>query len=243
MRRIVVTTATLMAFAGPAFGADLGLASYGGEPPAGPVTPWTGCYVGGFAGGLWASSDKWMVRTPGGDFYGQSLGGHDLNSWIGGVQSGCDYQFAGGFVIGFAGDYGWADASGSHPSTREFGVSYHSEIGSLASVTGRVGYAWGRVLGYVKGGAAWERDDYSASTIVVGTAYRASDTRSGWTIGGGGEYAITKFLSGFVEYDYYSFGTETIRLTPQIPGLRPGFLDIGESAQVVRAGLNLRFGG
>ena len=135
MRRIVVTTATLMAFAGPAFGADLGLASYGGEPPAGPVTPWTGCYVGGFAGGLGASSYKWMVRTPGGDFYGQSLGGHDLNSWIGGVQSGCDYQFAGGLMIGFAGDYGWSDASGSHPSTREFGVSYHSEIGSLASVT------------------------------------------------------------------------------------------------------------
>ena len=114
---------------------------------------------------------------------------------------------------------------------------------SLASVTGRVGYAWDRFLGYVKGGGAWEGDDYSASTILVGTAYTASDTRSGWTIGGGGEYAFTKHLSGFVEYNHYDFGTEDIRFTPQIVGLRPGFLDIEESANVVRAGLNLRLGG
>ena len=114
---------------------------------------------------------------------------------------------------------------------------------ALASVTGRIGYAWNRVLGYVKGGVAWERDNYSASTILVGTAYTASDTRPGWTIGAGGEYAINKFLSGFVEYDYYDFGTSEIRFAPRLVGLRPGFLDIEETASVVRAGLNLRFGG
>jgi len=194
-------------------------------------------------GRSWGESEKWIVRTPGGDFYGQSLGGHDLDDWIGGVQAGCDYQFPGGIVVGIAGDYGWTDAKGSHDSAREFGVAYHSEIESLASVTGRVGYAWDRLLGYVKGGASWEGVNYSASTILVGTAYRASDTRSGWTIGGGGEYAITSFLSGFVEYGYHDFGTDDIRLTPQLVGLRPGFLDIEESTQIVRAGLNLRFGG
>jgi outer membrane immunogenic protein len=137
----------------------------------------------------------------------RSLGGHDLDSFIGGVQAGCAYQF-GGLVVSVAGDYGWADASGSHPSAREFGVTYHSRIESLASVTGRVGYAWDRFLGYVKGGGAWERDSYEATTLISGTAYRASDTRSGGTIGGDGEYAITKFLSGFVEYDYYDFGPQ-----------------------------------
>jgi hypothetical protein len=58
-----------------------------------------------FAGGLWGSSDKCIVRTPGGDFYGQSLGGHDLDGFVGGVQAGCDYQFGGGLVVGVAGDY------------------------------------------------------------------------------------------------------------------------------------------
>jgi opacity protein-like surface antigen len=33
-----------------------------------------------------------------------------------------------------------------------------------------------------------------------------SDTRSGWTIGGGGEYTFTKHLFAFVEYSYLRFG-------------------------------------
>ena len=95
------------------------------------------------------------------------------------MQAGCDYQFAGGVVVGVVGDYGWTNAKGSHASAREFGVFYHSDIDSVASVTGRVGYAWDRLLGYVKAGGSWEEVDYAASTILIGTAYRASDTRSG----------------------------------------------------------------
>jgi len=237
-----LAAAALIAFAGRAMAADLGPSSYGNALPVPLAWSFTGCYVGGNASGLWGESERWIVRTPGGDFYGQSLGGHDLHDWIGGVQAGCDYQLPVGILFGIQGDYGWTDAKGSHASAREFGVFYHSDIESLAAVAGRLGYAWDRFLGYVKGGGAWEHVDYSASTILIGTAYRASDTRSGWTVGGGGEYAITKFLSGFVEYDYYDFGTETVRLTPQIAGLRPGYLGIEETTQVVRAGLNLRFG-
>ncbi len=241
VRKCLLATAVLITLGSPAIGADL-LPDYVAAAPAAPAWSFAGCYVGGNVGGLWAESEKWIVRTPGGDFYGQSLGGHDLDDWIGGVQAGCDYQFAGGVVLGVSGDYGWTNAKGSHASAREFGVSYHSDIDSLASVTGRIGYAWDRLLGYVKAGASWEEVDYSASTILIGTAYRASDTRSGWTIGGGGEYAITRFLSGFVEYNYHDFGTETVSLTPQLSGLPTGFLGIEETTQVVRAGFNLRFG-
>jgi outer membrane immunogenic protein len=123
----------------------------------------------------------------GGAFFGQSLGGHEMSDWIGGVQGGCDYQLAGRLVLGVAGDYGWTDAQGNHASALETGVAYHSDVRSLASVTGRAGYAWDRLLGYVKGGIAWERADYLASTIIVGTAYTASDTRTGWIVGAGGE--------------------------------------------------------
>jgi outer membrane immunogenic protein len=78
---------------------------------------------------------------------------------------------------------------------------------------------------------------------LLGTAYTARETRSGWTIGVGGEYAFTNVLSGFVEYSFYDFGTREIGLTPQVAGLGPGFLDIKETKIVVRAGLNVRFGG
>src|SRR5262249_34384725 len=140
------------------------------------------------------------------------------------------------------GDYAWTNAEGSHDSAREIGVAYHSRVRSLASVTGRVGYAWGRFLGYVRGGGAWERDDYWATTIILGTAYTARETRSGGTIGVGGEYAFTNLLSGFIEYSYYDFGTRQIAFTPQVAGLRPAFVYVKETKSVVRAGLNLRFG-
>jgi outer membrane immunogenic protein len=243
MRKFLLGTAALIGLASPAMSADMRLPVLKAPPSVVPVWSWTGCFVGGYAGGVWARKKDWTVRTPGGAFFGESLGGHDDDGWLGGAQAGCDYQFAGGFVIGVQGDYAWADAEGSHDSTREIGVAYHSKVKSLATVTGRIGYAWDRFLGYVRGGGAWERDDYWATTIILGTAYTSRETRSGWTVAVGGEYAFTNFLSGFVEYSYYDFGTPQISLTPQVAGLRPAFVDITETKSVVRAGLNLRFGG
>jgi outer membrane immunogenic protein len=243
MRKFLLGTAALIGLVSPAMSADMRVPVLKAPAPAVPVWSWTGCFVGGHAGGLWAQKKDWTVRTPGGAFFGQSLGGHDDDGWLGGAQAGCDYQFAGGFVIGVQGDYAWADAEGSHDSTREIGVAYHSKVKSLATVTGRIGYAWDRFLGYVRGGGAWERDDYWATTIILGTAYTSRETRSGWTVAVGGEYAFTNFLSGFVEYSYYDFGTPQISFTPQVAGLRPAFVDITETKSVVRVGLNLRFGG
>ena len=208
-----------------------------------PARNWTGCYLGGHGGGLWTSKKDWTVRTPGGDFSGQSLGKHDANSCVAGVQAGCDYQVSGGLVVGIQGDNDWTNAVGRHDSAREFGVAYHSNTRSLASITGRVGYAWDRALAYVRGGGAWERDRYSASTIIVGTAYTASVTRQGWNIGIGAEYSFTDFVSGFVAFDQYGFGTRNIGFTPQLAGLRRGFIDITDNTRVVRAGFNIRFAG
>ncbi len=243
MRRLLLGTTALIVLMGSARSADMRAPAFKAPAPLVPTWSWTGCYLGGHGGGLWAKSTDWTVRTPGGAFFGQSLGGHDLNSWIAGIQVGCDYQLAGRFVVGIEGDYAFANADGSHDSALEFGVAYHSKVKALASVTGRIGYAWDRFLGYVKGGAAWERDEYRATTIILGTAYLARDTRPGWTIGGGGEYAFTNRLSGFVEYNYYDFGNREISLTPQVAGLGPGLLAIKATTSVIRAGVNVRFGG
>jgi outer membrane immunogenic protein len=206
-----------------------------------PAHDWTQCYVGAHFGGLWGDED-WKNKTPGGAYYGESLGGHDLDGIIGGGQAGCDYQFDGGFVIGLQGDYGWSDAKGSHPSAHETGVTYGSEVESLASVNARLGYAWDEVLGYVKGGVAWERDEAWAYTTMLGLAYQGESTRTGWTLGIGAEYAFLENVSGFVEYNYFDFGTEKFGLEPQVPGLPKAFVDIEESRSVVRAGINFRFG-
>jgi outer membrane immunogenic protein len=112
-------------------------------------------------------------------------------------------------------------------------------VKSLASVTGRLGYAWDRFLGYVKGGGAWENDDhFFTDNINTGTA---SLTRSGWTVGIGGEYAFTNFVSGFVEYDYYDFGDRDVLFTGNT--FSTFTYDIKETKSVVKVGLNLRWGG
>src|SRR5882757_7806427 len=241
MKRLLLATAALSTLVvAPAMSADLAVKApvYKAAPPVYAYN-WTGCYVGGNVGGLWARKD-WTSTTPG--TVGQAIGRHDVDSWLGGIQAGCNYQFAGGWVVGIQGDYGWTDAKGSHVDPF-FGVStLSSNTKSLASVTGRVGYAWDRFLGYVKGGGAWERDDYSwFVTAIPGIALNGSETRGGWTVGVGGEYAFLDWLTGFVEYDYYDFGTRTVGLTG-IGGLTANF-DIHERKSVFKAGLNFKFGG
>jgi outer membrane immunogenic protein len=212
---------------------------YRAPPPQAPVYfSWTGCYFGGHVGGVWARKE-WVVRDPLSPRFGQSDGSHDAEGFLGGVQGGCDYQFAGGFVIGVAGDYAWTDASGSHFSPLFPGAVNHTKVDSLASVTGRLGYAWDRFLGYVKGGGAWERDKYDfIDGVLIGTL---DDTRSGWTVGVGGEYAFTNFVTGFIEYNYYDFNKRDLAFVQNIGGTF--IYGIDETKHVVKAGLNFRFGG
>jgi outer membrane immunogenic protein len=244
-----VVVAALLA--GPAMAADLAVRApapvYRAPPPV-YIFSWTGCYVGGNIGGLWAHK-SWTDRTPGDPFFGSSFGTHDPSSFLGGAQVGCDYQ-VGGWVFGVAGDYDWTNANSSNVNVIFPGLSDQSHIKSLASVTGRIGYAWDRFLGYVKGGGAWERDDYTVTGVVpffgaVGAT--ASETRGGWTIGVGGEYAFTNFLSGFVEYDYYNFGTRTNTFVCGVVCTPAGAVsfpvDIQETKNVFKVGLNWRFGG
>jgi outer membrane immunogenic protein len=235
MRKFLLVTAALVAFAGPAMSADMRARPVYKAPPAPPQVHfgWTGCSVGGHIGGLWARKE-WSDPS-----FGQSLGGHDAHGWLGGAQAGCDYQFAGGFVIGIQGDYAWTDAKGSNVNLVVPFVTDHTRIKSLGTVTGRIGYAWERFLGYVKGGGAWERDEYAITTAT--SVDSAAETRGGWTIGVGGEYAFTNFLSGFAEYNYYDFGSRDLTFTTTPLG---SFIaNIKESKSVARAGLNVRFGG
>ena len=111
-------------------------------------------------------------------------------------------------------------------------------MNSLASVTGRIGHAWDRFLGYVKEWRRLGRDEHDYSNgALIGTAA----TRSGWTVGIGGEYAFTNWLTGFAEYDYYDFGTRDI-LFVQNDGFTFNY-GIKETKSVFKVGLNARWGG
>ena len=129
---------------------------------------------------------------------------------LGGAQAGCNHQVGAG-VFGIQVDYDWSNASGSNVLLAALApplLTDQSRLQSLGSVTGQIGYAWDRFLGYVKLGGAFQRSTYSL--LVAGlTGATASETRFGWTAGIGGEYAFLDWLTVFVEYDYYDFGTNT----------------------------------
>jgi outer membrane immunogenic protein len=201
-------------------------------PPVLPAFSWTGCYVGGNGGGVFANKTWTFAST------GAAESSASVNSWLAGGQVGCNYQM-GPTVFGIQADYDFSNANASAvDALAAAGTTDHSNIKSLASVTGRVGYAWDRFLPYVKGGGAWVKDNYSVSG--GGLVNSASETRTGWTIGAGGEYAFTNWLTGFVEYDYYGFGTKTDTFTGSTPAFQ---VNIKQTMSVAKAGLNFKFGG
>ena len=222
----------------PASAADLPARGMPYKAPVyAPAFSWTGCYVGGHVGGIWADQD-WTLRTDGANV---PLGGHSADSWLGGVQAGCNYEFANRFVIGIQGDYVWSDAKGSHIDLSSADITDNTRMKSLASVTGRIGYDWNRFLGYVKGGTAWVRDEHTGTLTATGALFdSARETRAGWTVGVGGEYAFTNNISAFVEYDYYDFGTRQV--TTLFPnGTVNDLIDIKQTASAVKGGVNFRF--
>jgi outer membrane immunogenic protein len=246
-KKLVLVSAAVAALAfAPAFAADMPVKAqrYMPRPPA---FSWTGCYIGGNVGRLWAHTLE-TDQTPTSPFFGQTADTVNANDWLGGVQGGCDYQ-VGGWVFGVGGDYDWSNAYGTAANGLSATPRTDSlRVKSLASVTGRAGYAWQRFLAYVKGGAAWQRNDYATFTNATGALFvSASETDAGWTVGAGAEYSINDWLSAFAEYDHYDFGSHSLVFTCATPGCGPGGASTALGGEhvtdnVFKVGLNLRWG-
>jgi outer membrane immunogenic protein len=203
------------------------------------VYNWTGFYVGGHIGGAW--SDANLSDPTGVNFAptGATIGDHG-SGFLGGAQVGFNWQ-TGNWVFGVQGDMSWTgiNAGVIDPFVTTTTLNYKSDW--LATVTGRVGYAWNNWLLYGKGGAAWVHNKYSATDPVFAINATGNDTRAGWVAGGGVEYGITPNWTTFIEYDYIGLGTHTVTLSDPTFGAVP--VGIHQNIQIVKAGINYRFGG
>jgi outer membrane immunogenic protein len=241
MKRALLATAALgTVFIGnSSSGADLG-ARFGAPPVApAPLFTWTGCYIGGHLGGGWGEKTVSVpTLAPGVSVTG------DTSGFLGGGQVGCNLQFGSNWVIGIEGDGSGSDIRGDITQT-VLGITgtARAQTDWIASATGRLGWASDRWLLYAKGGAAWAGDKYSAFIPVFNEQLEASETRTGWTVGGGIEWAFWSNWSAKAEYDYYDFGTRTITLTGTFAGTPiqvPG-VNVRQRISVGKFGINYRF--
>jgi Outer membrane protein beta-barrel domain len=86
--------------------------------------------------------------------------------------------------------------------------SIRTQIRSITSVTGRIGYSpvqdW---LYYVKGGYAVAYIETNGSQAdIPQVEHRAANWQNGWTAGAGFEYRLFRNVSVGAEYNYYNFG-------------------------------------
>jgi outer membrane immunogenic protein len=210
MKKILLSSVALLGLASGAMAADL--PSRRAPAPiiaSVPVFTWTGFYVGVNAGYGWNTNDSITVG-------GVRFDLDDEGGFVGGAQAGYNYQI-GSFVVGLEGDIQYADFGGDDRFDFDNDGIADDDFNNsdwFGTVRARAGVAFDRALIYATGGFAF------------------ADDATGWTVGGGLEYAFTNNLSAKVEGLYVNLDQDD------------NFLGIDNDAEfgVVRAGLNFRFG-
>jgi outer membrane immunogenic protein len=247
MKKIALAAlAVSMLMTGAAGAADMAVKARPAPIPP-PVFTWTGFYIGVHGGGDWF--DKSWSASPSAPFAlcdplcGANVSNHTGSSWLAGAQAGFNYQ-TGMWVLGVEADGSWTDLKGS--STNLFNPAVllsNSRTDALATIAGRVGIATNQALFYVKGGGAWANDRFYTSAAGV-PLQLTNDTRSGWMVGVGVEYAFTNNWSVKAEYNHLGFGTRTETLAAQPTcNICVAFpYDIRQTVDLVKVGLNYRFG-
>src|SRR5262245_1152425 len=249
MKRVLVALAALLTLSlgGTASAADLRPAYKAPPPPPPPVYSWTGCYIGaGFGYGMF--NQEGAAFNPDGtlEAISRTNGGR---GWLGTVQVGCDYQFAGPFggnwVIGAFADYDWSNIHGdAHFFQRQLGTE---KLRSSWAAGGRIGWvALPQLLVYFSGGYTQARfnqiDFVDIGTGLPSNAFFDQHTYKGWFIGTGYEYGLGWFPGLFwkTEYRWSEFRTDRLALLGT--GVAPGFThDSQKFVQAVRSELVWRF--
>ena len=232
MRSILLSLVATTSLVSAAAAAD---AVVYGEAPAPAmeqaVYDWSGAYVGVFAGVTTGDYD--FTATDGTDSLGLSLSG---SGFLGGAQIGYDWQ-VGSYVFGAVADIAATNHEADITATVSgFGSARaESTLKYLGTLRGRFGYAMDEFLVYGHGGLAYGETEQTISVDGLGSISTDNDTKVGWTIGAGAEYALTQNVSFQTEYAFTDLGEDTL--------FNEGGIAINEdvSFHAIKVGLNFRF--
>lgn len=207
------------------------------DTPQPAVFGWTGIYIGGHIGGAWANVD-WTHSATVLETFAQ-----DTSSLAGGVHAGAMYQW-GTAVIGIEGTYAWHDLSQTSVSISTLIVDRSSSFDSknMATVVGRLGWAWDRWLVYGQSGWAAAKTDFRRfSTTTNANTASSSKWDDGWTVGVGTAYAIWNNVNLGIQYDFVRIDIDN-RSSTVTPGfLGPSILNARSDIHQVTARLSFKF--
>jgi outer membrane immunogenic protein len=251
-------TRTALAFA-LLFGATVAARAADLPPPmaipastsAPAVYNWTGFYIGGNVGAGWSGISD--TNTNFSDTLGSTFSAQTNVQFLGGGQVGVNYEFANGIVIGAEAMFDWASNSqnASVTATDPTG-SIAASIGTsnarwLTTVSGRLGYAWDRVLLYAKGGGAWVATNTPPISVAGAPANFSSisnTTSSGYTAGFGVEWAFSGNWSARAEYAFIGLPNQTFTVAPATPTFGGDVITFSNrNISMVTGAVNYKFGG
>jgi outer membrane immunogenic protein len=230
--RLVAAAAIVVASGGHALAADLPVPSL---PPPLPVYNWTGFYLG-INGGFGTGNSNWSDGAIG------TTGSFPISGYLIGGTAGINYQIA-EYVFGIEGDGDWTNLTGNSGSTCGAisavvtpPVGCQTQSQWLATVRGRVGYAFDRILVYGTAGAAFG----SVQTGLNPPSTFDSTIEAGWAVGGGLEYAFAQNWTAKVEYLFVDLPNISCTTVGNCGGAAGSIVSFNEN--IFRAGVNFKFG-
>jgi outer membrane immunogenic protein len=255
MRRFqcaLLAAVATIGFASVASAADMPTKApmYTKAPVMAPLYNWTGFYIGLNAGYSWGRQDNSAVSAAGVTVLSNS---DHLNGFIGGGQIGYNWQ-VNQWVFGLEADFQGSGQKGDgsffipgNPNALlvilPTSIAYTDKLDWFGTVRGRIGYAMGgngNWLPYLTGGWAYGHGEISGTTTIgaVATSFSGSKDYSGWTVGGGVEWAFQNNWSAKLEYLYIDFGDGP---TETNPATGRSFVSGHMTDNIVRAGINYKF--
>ena len=217
----------------PALAADLPRKAVPIVTPAVQGVNWGGLYIG-VHGGFGAHDVAYPFSVPLIPLSGEPR--FDVDGFFAGGQVGYNLVIAPGWLAGVEVDIAWSDINGSGRTTAgPLDLILSTDLRWFGTARGRIGRTWERALIYVTGGYAFGKTRSSANLVGV-FAGSQDNNKSGWTVGGGLEYAFAANWSVKVEYLYIHLGTDNVATLP-------GVFTAAEEMNLhtAKIGLNWRF--
>lgn len=210
---------------------------------AAPIYNWTGFYIGVNGGGGWGTTNHT-------DEFAVTSGNFSTSGGMVGGTYGLNWQ-AGKFVIGYEGDFDWANINGTLTTAGpplglcsvNGGTTCFTNLENFSTARIRAGFDLNGWLLYGTGGFAWGQVKAGQNPCglvpVLGGNSCGEVWRSGWVAGAGVEKMFAPNWSVKVEYLHYDFGNK-INYVPTI-NFGGNSVSVLEKGDIVRAGVNYHF--